>query len=261
VDPLGESAATLTAAEKSRVLGGEGAMWAEFVNAETVDSRIWPRAAAIAERLWSPATVTDVDDMYRRLDITSRRLDRIGPTHLSSYRPMLMRLAGTTDIGALETLSDALEPGGHGTRSRARTNTTLVPLDRLVDATRAESRVSRAFEMLVDGYIADRANRAAALDRIERQLRIWQANHEAVLPMIRASFRLRETEPVSIALRDAAAIGLEAVARLRAGTRATAVQAKSQTDALERAQSWTAEVRPAMIPAIRKLVDATANGR
>jgi hexosaminidase len=261
VDPLGESAATLTAAEKSRVLGGEGAMWAEFVNAETVDSRIWPRAAAIAERLWSPATVTDVDDMYRRLDISSRRLDRIGPTHLSSYRPMLARLAGTSDIGPLETLSDALEPAGHGTRSRGRANTTMLPLDRLVDATRAESRVSRAFDLLVDGYLADRANRAADLDRIERQLRIWQANHEAVAPAIRASFRLREAEPASIALRDAAAVGLEAVARLRAGTQATAAQAKAQTDTLERAQGWTADVRPAMIPAIRKLVDATSTGR
>jgi hypothetical protein len=137
----------------------------------------------------------------------------------------------------------------------------MLPLDRLVDATRAESGVSRAFGLLVDGYLADRANRAADLDRIERQLRIWQANHEAVAPAIRASFRLREAEPASIALRDAAAVGLEAVARLRAGTQATAAQAKAQTDTLERAQGWTADVRPAMIPAIRKLVDATSTGR
>lgn len=260
IDPLGGAAADLTPAEKSRVLGGEGAMWAEFVNAETVDSRIWPRAAVIAERLWSPASLTNVDDMHRRLAITSRRLDRIGPTHLSSYRPMLRRLAGdAADIGPLETLADALEPAGHGTRSRSRTNTTLLPLGRLVDATRAESRVSRSFEGLVDRYLADRAARSADLDRIERQLRAWQTNHDTLAPAIRASFLLREAEPVSIALRDAAAVGLEAVARLRSGTAATAGQAKTQRDALDRAQAWAADVRPAMIPAIRKLVDATVS--
>lgn len=43
----------LTEAESELVIGGEVALWSEQADSTVMDSRIWPRASAMAEALWS----------------------------------------------------------------------------------------------------------------------------------------------------------------------------------------------------------------
>ena len=49
-DPL---AGITDPAQQKLLLGGEGCMWGETVDQSDRSATIWPRAAAIAERLWS----------------------------------------------------------------------------------------------------------------------------------------------------------------------------------------------------------------
>lgn len=73
-------------------------MWTEHVSVETFDSRVWPRTAVIAERLWSPANIRDVKDMYRRMDLLSIQLEALGLTHIKNKDMMLRRLIGSEKL-------------------------------------------------------------------------------------------------------------------------------------------------------------------
>src|SRR5580692_3900234 len=137
VDPMGGAAANLTPEQQKLILGGEATMWSEYVNAQNMDSRVWPRSAAIAERLWSPQSVTDVTSMYVRMNAESARLELLDLTHRTYYRSMLQRIAGPAtpdEFEALKTVADAVEPVKDYKREELAPvePTSMTPMNRVV---------------------------------------------------------------------------------------------------------------------------------
>ena len=231
-------------------------MWGEYVTSETIDSRIWPRLAAIAERLWSPASVKDVDDMYRRLEQVSRALDAIGVRDRANHERMLQRLAGRHSIDALRVLAAVVEPVKFYQRSAARTYTNLTPLNRLVDAARPESEVARRFHVKVQRILSDRFADADAPTAIRKQLESWRDNHEALAPATRDAPLLREVEPISRNLQLTATLGLQAMDLLQSERQPGSDWKADALAALERAAKPHAEVEIAVIPTVRILVES-----
>lgn len=75
VEPLNFSG---TQEQKQLVLGGEACLWGEYVDATNLSPRLWPRASAIGERLWSRKEVRSLDDAYKRLTVHRCRMVRRG---------------------------------------------------------------------------------------------------------------------------------------------------------------------------------------
>jgi len=259
VDPMSDAAANLTAEEKKQILGGEACMWSEYVSPENIDSRIWPRAAAIAERLWSPQGMTDANSMYERLQQISRWLDGLGLTHNSSYEPMLRRIAGSDDISALRTFTDVVEPVKDYTREESAVveATSLSPLNRVIDAARPESETARHFADLVNAIVAGTAD-AGAKQEVRTLLTAWRDDQNNLQALEDHSFLLKEIVPLSQDLSAVATTGLQAVDYIDRAERPPNAWAEQQFVLLDQAQKPKAQLLLMVAPSVQKLVEASS---
>jgi hexosaminidase len=267
VDPMGGAAATLTPEEKERILGGEATMWSEYVNWENIDSRIWPRTAAIAERYWSPQSTTDIPSMYARMEAQSTRLEWLGLTHRSYQRLMVQRMAGSApadEANALLTLTEALEPVKDYNRenSPGEEPTSLKPLDRAVDAVHPESEVSRRFSVSVDQFLASACKDSAKAVALRSQLLQWAENHGRLQPLAQSSVLVKDAAPASSALSQAAELALTALDRIRQGLALPESLQKQQLDALNafELQAHKSQLTLPARAAFQKLIEAAGTG-
>ena len=249
VDPMEGATAGLTPEEQSRILGGEACLWSEYVTPQIIDAKIWPRMAAIAERLWSPQQTKDVDSMYVRLARVSRLLDFAGLEHRSSYPLMMERLTDFKPIDNLRTLDDILEPVKGYSREEMRSYNSSSPLNRLVDATPAESDRAREFATLVADWSAHK-------DEIKSELTMWRNDGDDVLPVLQGSALLEEDIPLAQDVAALAAAGLEALEYLESGKPAPQPWVTAQLALVDRASKPRAELLIMIAKPIGNLIEA-----
>jgi hexosaminidase len=201
--PKFEKIEPLTPEEEKNILGGEACMWSEMVNDRTVDSRIWPRAAVIAEKLWSPKVLTDnVDDMYRRLMVLDDGLAAMGIQHRSSGKELVSEIASNEFTEPVQTLVDVLQEDEFFNRMQIYEPVlyTTTPLNRIVDAARPESYVAYRFNKDVDKWIE--SGDIDAKTRITDQLKTWSENHTELLPVFGLPEKFIEDQPLPIISAD-----------------------------------------------------------
>lgn len=258
VDPLAGKSASLSAEEKSNIIGGEAAQWTEYVTPENLDNRLWPRLGAIAERLWSPQSITDVDSMYRRLAILNRNLEWLGLEQRSSSRMMLDRIAGDDmPPELLKTLAMSVEPVKEYEREKTQVYDGEAPLNHLVDAISPESDAARETNALAQRAVHD----PSARRELRRRLIGWRDNDAALEPYLATSMMREPLVPLSKSLSSLGVMGLAALDAIESGQPVTQEQRQSQLAKVEESAAPHAEMFLVVTPAVRTLVEAEAGAQ
>ncbi|MBS1916902.1 MAG: family 20 glycosylhydrolase [Bacteroidetes bacterium] len=257
-DPAPDSA-NLSDAEKKLVLGGEATMWSELVTPVTVDSRIWPRTAAIAERLWSPKEINNVDDMYRRLDFASADLEALGLRHESYKLPMMRQLTNGMDTKPLEVLTSVIEPLKIYERNQGDTMYTVFsPFTKIADVATPDQKVPRVFNKEVDEFLTHPSSEIEK--NISEKLLLWKENDASFKLLLHNAPALDEASSLSENLSSLASAGLEAIQFIHDHKKAGEDWLKEKLSDAAKAKQQGGRCEIQVVDAIQKLIQRAAVG-
>jgi len=249
-DPMPVEGA-LTEEQAENILGGEACMWAELITPASIDSRLWPRTAAVAERLWSPVAVNDVASMYRRLEVMNRHLELLGLQHLSFADQYVRRTAvHAEDQATLRTLLGVCEPMKGYTRN---TNGTLYtvnsPYNLFVDACTADASQALAFKQEVEAWIEN--GDPAAAEAIRSRCITW-SNLKTDLEFFQ---RIPEGKALQTHLKGLVTLSQLAAQLTEPGAAENADLLEKAEAALEVYKTPQARTDLMLVPTVQKLLD------
>jgi hexosaminidase len=260
VDPMSDAAA-LSPDEQKLILGGESCQWAEWITPENIDSHIWPRNAVIAERLWSPQNVTDVDSMYVRMNAVSLDLEWLGLMHRSARYEMLHRMAGDADISSLRVLADVVEPvkGYSRWKDEQGPINFHAPLTRMIDAVDPESDTARQFAILVHTFLQSGGKDQTSEAQIRTWLMKWRDNDSNLHLLLTQSSLLQEDVSLSQNLSALGTAGLQALDYLDKSLAPPDSWKTQQLALVDQAKQRSADVLLMVAAPVQDLVTASAS--
>jgi hexosaminidase len=199
-DPIPKKT-VLSLEEKERILGGEATMWSELVTPLTIDSRIWPRTAAIAERLWSSRDINDLTSLHKRIKAVSFYLEELGITHLKNKGVLLRNISNNQETLALNDFSNVCEPLKIYTRNSGGTEyQTYSPFTLFADACTSDASDAYDFNIAVNNYLVDKSveNQIA----ITNYFRKWISMNSDLVEMSANAPLVQPLLPLSQSLSD-----------------------------------------------------------
>lgn len=246
----------LTDEDKPRILGGEAAMWTEVVSDQNIDSRVWPRSAAIAEKLWSPQVLTkNTDDMYRRLNTMSNRLEARGGRHVSGPQAILTEIAGERNMDAVTTLAECLEEAKYYDRlAFDSTLSTTTPLSNFVDGLQPESQAAIELANMSKRFVADPTQVALGTE-LAAVFQRYADNDNRFRDIAKGNARLEEVLIQSQGVKEVSAIALRSLDAIQNKRPLASAEKKDALKRLDELQNARGGIVIAIVSAAKAIVE------
>lgn len=240
------------------ILGGEAALWSEIVDHKNIDLRTWPRLFAIAERFWSDKSLTNSDDMYRRLQVMDQYAATvIGLQHhqqLTNGLKSLLDRPNSDAIALLRTLAQATEPAHYYTRHHLKYRKDQyhqqAPLDTFVDYLPVESFTLINLNQQLRSY---QQGETQLLNVLKTTLTNWQVAAKKLKRLANRNVKLQHLSPTIQRFDELTVLGLDLVAQCHNDTLLTAKASQLLKKKLDKLHNSQEEVVLAAVQLINNL--------
>ncbi len=209
LDPM---APPLDEAQKKLVLGGEAPLWTEVVSDEMVDARLWPRAAVIAERYWSPQTVTDRDALIGRLPEVLNFLECFGLQASDHQARMIARLTPQNIVPLTQLVALTVPVRNYALNRQADRKGERILLSPAAIAS-PDSFEGNEFNALAARYAAGERDVAGAL----REKLMRYRSNDVAFQALTGPDSVNEVKPLSSQIAALSDLGIEALQPGRKG--------------------------------------------
>jgi len=234
-----------------QILGGEACMWGEVLSEDNIDARIWPRAAAVAERLWSSKTTSDNYQFTKRLEQINKNLNLLGLQHETHWHQALGFMDGNESRARFSFFSEFLYPKTLAARKVRQDAMQGTELFALVDRIPSEGEATRALKAHIGRYIA-KQNGAQGIQKIIKQ---WEAQYGSLILNIEKHKQTKEILPLAEALNTILNITKEALEQNEIQIPIDLDWFKQSASTLKAAKAPLAGLKIAIVSDVEKLLE------
>ncbi len=231
-----------------RVIGLEAAMWSELVDSTTVDSRVWPNTAAIAEMSWNASLIADSIHFYQRLLPFSEACTREKIRHELYVYDMIKELKLEKEEDEIILISSYAKPlSGYARHKQIKGKggyNASVPLNTIADIARPCSDGYIKFVILVEAY--KKTSDVRVKEELTKVLNACMHQYEVLQRRLYSDKSLASWMDLSSQVASAGRIGTHLMKKDAKEKQKILVEIKALQDKVDKNEGYTLSILPVL---------------
>lgn len=231
-----------------RVIGLEAAMWSELVDSTTVDSRVWPNTAAIAEIAWNASLNVDSVHFYQRLLSFSEACTREQIRHELYVYDLINTLKLENEEDEIVLISSYAKPlSGYARHKQIKAKAgynASVPLHTIADLARPCSDRYLQFVLLVEAY--KKTSDLKVKQQLTQVLNDCMHQYEVLQRRLHSDKSLSSWMELSSQVASAGRIGIHLMKKDAKEKQKILLEIKALQDKVDKNEGYTLSILPVL---------------